>query len=67
MITNLSEDEKRLIEANKKLVDKNNELTRDLLALISYIEGKSEKEYISGILKYYKQQITKTGYKGLRH
>lgn len=49
--------EKQLIEANTKLVDKNRLLISDIRVLIKYIEGHTELEYqVKNIMKNYKSK-----------
>ena len=59
----MTKDEKKMLEANKNLVDKNTELFRDILILVKYIDGLVSKENIEEMLNYYRSQREKRGYK----
>lgn len=50
----MTNDEKKLLAANKKLVDKNTELEADIRVLISYLKGRKQlKDDVKDIIRYY--------------
>ena len=51
----MSDSDKRLLEANKKLLNQRNEMFKDIYTLIRYIKGHRElKEEVKEIVNYYK-------------
>lgn len=50
----MTNEEKKLLDANRKLVEKNMELEADIRVLISYLKGRKYlKEDVKDIIKYY--------------
>ena len=50
----MTKDEKNLLEANKKLVEKNMEMEADIRVLISYLKGRKQlKDDVKDIIRYY--------------
>lgn len=52
----MSDHERKVLEANIRLVDEKNDLLKDMRVLIAYIRGdKDLKEEVKNIIKYYKK------------
>ena len=50
----MTQAEKRMLEANIKLTDTNNEMLRDISILIRYIRGNKElRDEVRNIIRYY--------------
>ena len=48
--------ERNMLKANKRLVDKNNELLKDLWLLVRYIKGENQlKREVESIIGYYEK------------
>jgi hypothetical protein len=57
----MTNEEKKLLDANRKLVKKNIELETDIRVLISYLKGRKHlKEDVKDIIKYYSQKKKET-------
>ena len=57
----MTNEEKKLLDANRKLVEKNMELEADIRVLISYLKGRKYlKEDVKDIIKYYSQKKKET-------
>ena len=53
----MNKEEKRLLDANIKLVEERRTLIRDILVLINFINGDKElKPFVEEIEKYYKNK-----------
>lgn len=52
----MSEQEKKMLEANRNLVNQKNEMFKDIILLIRYIQGHKElKEQVKEVITYYKK------------
>jgi len=52
----MTDSEKKMLEANKNLVNQRNEMFKDIILLIRYIQGHRElKEDVKEVITYYKK------------
>ena len=52
----MTEQERKMLEANRNLVNQKNEMFKDIVLLIRYIQGHKElKEQVKEVITYYKK------------
>lgn len=52
----MTDSEKKMLEANKRLLNQRNEMFKDIVTLIRYINGHKElKEDVKEVIRYYRE------------